>query len=86
MNLFLDWQVKVEQTARLNANSTTVIEYCNLAKAGLQMADLIIKFCAKSVSEHQLLNKVRLIRNKIIHLQALKTTVFIGMDGSHIES
>jgi hypothetical protein len=43
-----------------SATPTAVNDYATLAKNGMHVADVIIKFCAKIVSEHQYLNKVRL--------------------------
>lgn len=55
---FTDWISGVEKIDKTSASSAISAEYAKLGKYGIQLADMIFKFCAKVVSEHQHLNQV----------------------------
>ncbi|KAI1716900.1 autophagy-related protein 11 domain-containing protein [Ditylenchus destructor] len=56
-NLYQNWISGVEKIDKTSASSAISAEYAKLGKYGIQLADMIFKFCAKVVSEHQHLNQ-----------------------------
>jgi hypothetical protein len=55
--LFADWRRDVDQLHNLPVKSSLVATYCEAGESGIRVAETLIRYCAKIVSEHQYLNQ-----------------------------
>ncbi|CAD5221168.1 unnamed protein product [Bursaphelenchus xylophilus] len=56
-NLLENWKRDVERVNQQPQKSTLVSQYVQLAEDGTRVSETLIRFCAKSVAEHQYLNQ-----------------------------